>query len=384
MFLFAVAVAASPCHAAVDLHERFVEKGIITEEERQELAKEDEVKVIHKKSFTWMTADERFSLQLYGYGQVRSTYQNRNNGADDRFNFSVQRARIGVRGYAFQKDLKYQLYLNVYQGDEEDTSLLDYFFDYAPIPELGVKGGQFKVPYAVQWNISAAGLQLVDRTTVDGNFRLDRDSGVSLHGKLASMLRYDVGVFNGEGRNRNNPDDNLLYVARLMLEPLGKYPFHESDNELSKKPVLLLVAGMAYDDDVSSHTRNNLNSWLNTLGKSNVLSYDGFAGFKYRGASAQGEVHRRNIDPGSNDVTAVGFYAQGGYFVWRDKVEAAARYEYFDPDDDEGSDVRTEYGGGVNYFFAGHRNKAQADFFHVDDQAGSDEDRLRIQYQLAF
>ncbi len=246
-------VAVRPAAAAVDLLQRLVDKGILTEEERKELAKQDEVVESHKGgSFSWATADGNYSAQLYGYGQVRFTFENPDEGTK-KGNFSVQRARLGLRGNAFNKDLKYQLLLNVYGGggkgkddSSSSTSLMDWFVDYTPWKELGIKGGQYKVPYAMQWNISAAGLQFVERTTVDGNFRFDRDQGLSLHGTVVGVLSYDLGVFNGEGDRQSNPDEHFLWVGRLSAQPLGKYPNHESDNEISPKPVMLLSAAGAF------------------------------------------------------------------------------------------------------------------------------------------
>ncbi len=178
-----------------------------------------------------------------------------------------------------------------------------------------------------------------------------------------------------------------------MVEPLGKYSFTESDNARSKSPTLLLSAAAAYDDDATKHSRSNLNGRLaaSALGKSDVTSYNGFAGFKWMGASLQSEYHRRKIDPvdsAKKEETAVGFYAQGGTFLWGDTLEVAGRYEYFDPNDDKGDDLRQEYGGALNWFLAGHRHKVQADYFRIHTQKGraqdEDDNRVRLQYQLAF
>lgn len=51
--------------------------------------------------------------------------------------------------------------------------------------------------------------------------------------------------------------------------------------------------------------------------------------------------------------------------------------------------MRQEYGFGVNYFINDHKNKIQADFFKIRDEAGrtkncQEDTRLRVQYQLAF
>jgi hypothetical protein len=389
----AVGVAATPAAAALDLLQRLEEKGIITAEERQELAKQEDTTTRHgDKSLTWTTDDGRFSTQLYGYGQIRYTFDEKDDGAgDNRSNFSVRRARVGLRGYAFTPQLKYQLYLNIYSGNEADVSLFDWFVDYVPMKQFGVKVGQYKIPYASQWNISATSLQFVERTTVDANFRFDRDTGLTLHGNIVPMLAYDAGVYNGEGKNRNNSDTNHLWVGRLRLEPLGKYPWQESDLGLSEEFRLALAAGAAFDDDVAKHTRKNLNDRLAALGQSDVTSYNAFLGAKFRGASLQWEYHTRTIDPedsAQQEETARGFYVQGGYLVWRNLAEVAARYEWFDPDDDRSDDEREEYGLGCNWFFAGNRNKLQADLFRIRREQTSgdtrDDTRFRVQYQLAF
>ena len=87
------------------------------------------------------------------------------------------------------------------------------------------------------------------------------------------------------------------------MTPLGKYSMSESDLPRSKNPTLLLAAGAAYDNDVASHTRSNLNGRLasTALGKSDVTSWNAFAGFKWLGASVQTEYHRRKIDPVRNN-----------------------------------------------------------------------------------
>lgn len=349
----------------------------------------------YKDNFYLKTTDNRFRLYIYGYGQVLYTYQTNDITAkDDLSNFQVQRVRLGIKGYAYSDKLKYQLLLSASQSKQFDTvSLLDWFIDYSLIKEFGIKAGQFKVPYSTSFTISASDLQFVERTQVDANFRLDRDDGINLYGNLfESKLTYNVGVYNGEGRNKSNPDNGNLYSARLVFEPLGKYPYHESDNEMSEKFLMMLSAAYAINQNQVGSTNTNLDSRLDpkVLGISDVTNYNGFVGLKYRGTSIHGEYYHGVIDPEKNGLsneTGDGYYLQAGYFVLPKAVEIAARYESFDPDRDKDNDKRNKYGGGINYFINGHRNKIQADLFHIkQEKAGGDETdtRFRIQYQLSF
>ncbi len=362
--------------------------------------KPKEVKVVgieagYKDNVYLKTTDNSFRLDIYGYGQFRYNYETKNiSGAVDQSNFQVQRVRLGFKGYAYSDKLKYQFLLSASQtGEFDKVTLLDGFVDYSPINQFGIRAGQFKVPYSTSFTISAAELQFVERTQVDSNFRFDRDNGVNVYGKiLDSKLTYNLGAYNGEGRNKSNPDNGMMYVGRLMFEPLGKYAYHESDNEMSDKLLMLVSAAYAVSTRQKESTNTNLSARLTTVGVSDVTGYDGFVGVKYRGASMHAEYFNRVIDPqknGSANETGEGYYVQGGCFVVPKTVEVAARYEYFDPNKDAGSDLRQEYGLGVNYFVNGHRNKIQADFFKIRDEAGiaknGEEDyRFRTQYQLAF
>ncbi|MEK7871025.1 MAG: porin, partial [Nitrospirota bacterium] len=230
------------------------------------LSQTGEVKAIsvetgYKDNFYLKTMDNKFRLDIYGYGQVRYTYQTNDITAkDDLSNLQVQRVRLGLKGFVMSDKLKYQLLLSASQSGEFDkVSLLDWFVDYSPVNELGVRVGQFKVPYSTSFTISASELQFVERTQVDSNFRLDRDNGINLSGKVFnSKLTYNLGIYNGEGRNKTNPDNGNLYSGRVIFEPLGKYPYHESDNERSDKPLVMLSAAFATSKDQADSTNTNL------------------------------------------------------------------------------------------------------------------------------
>ncbi|MBM2838500.1 MAG: hypothetical protein HW415_1125 [Deltaproteobacteria bacterium] len=115
-----------------------------------------EVKIVgvetgYKDNIYLKTSDNSFRLDIYGYGQFRYTYQTNDiTGAEDLSNFQVQRTRLGFKGYAGSDKLKYQILLSASQSGEFDkVSLLDWFVDYAPSKTIGIRAGQFKVPYSI-------------------------------------------------------------------------------------------------------------------------------------------------------------------------------------------------------------------------------------------
>ena len=113
-------------------------------------------------------------------------------------------------------------------------------------------------------------------------------------------------------------------------------------------------------------------------------------GMRYRGFTWDSEYYIRSNDPEADSgesITSDGFYTQAGYFVISKKLELAARYSLFDPDNDMPDDIQREYAAGINYYFRGHRSKIQTDVGHyVTDTEDKDknENRFRLQYQIIF
>lgn len=287
------------------------------------------------KNFYLESGDGGFRMGLFGYGQVRYTNLSRDEG-DDTSEFTVQRARAGIKGHAFDKKLKYRLYLNVYSGSGSGTDLFDYWVQYSPSSDFGIRAGQWKVPYANSWNVSGSSQQFVDRSAVDTNFRL----------------------------------------GRAVLEPLGKFPKTETDLGKSEKPRVKISIAVASNDELTSHSRSNLRRRLTKLGPSDVASENAYLGFVYQGFAAHAEFHQREIDPlaaGLASEGASGSYVQAGYF--------------FDPNDDANADSRDEIGVGFSWFLEGDEHKLSADLFTITTETGADEledTRSRLQWQLKF
>jgi hypothetical protein len=107
--------------------------------------------------------------------------------------------------------------------------------------------------------------------------------------------------------------------------------------------------------------------------------------FKLRGLSLFAEYFGRSRQPETGpSFRSDGWHAQAGYFLLRDRLEAAARYARFNasaaPDDDV-----METGAAINYFVRRHALKVQGDLRRLENEnRGTTSHELRVQTQVMF
>ena len=108
--------------------------------------------------------------------------------------------------------------------------------------------------------------------------------------------------------------------------------------------------------------------------------------FKYKGLFLFAEYFARHRTPETAPAfDSNGFHAQAGYFLVRDRLEAAARYAAYDPSSLVPGNDRKEIGGVVNYYLNKHNLKLQADFRRLEDGTrGLKSKELRVQTQVVF
>src|SRR5438128_9335010 len=142
--------------------------------------------------------------------------------------FRLRRARINLTGdFAEQFDFKIE-------GDFEQSDGLnssrtafegtDIFVNWHQFPWAQVKVGQWKAPFGLEQTTPDTSLYIIERSLPTGAITPERQIGVQLWGKpFASvwpdqkdLLTYYAGIFNGNGRNiSNNDNNNFMYVGRL-------------------------------------------------------------------------------------------------------------------------------------------------------------------------
>jgi len=351
------------------------EKGILTEEEYQDAKKAEEAQkaVIpketpssvplagYKKGFFLQTPDQKYRLVVNGYIRTQLRLYENNTSQDNEF--KIRQARLNLKGY-YGKYWMSQL-----EGDfstPSDGKFLKYaFLNFSYLPDLQVRAGQFKAPFSREYLTSSSAIDTIERAMItdSGGIVPKYDIGLMLHGPavLDGLLSYGVGVFNGNGANNSDTNDDKDLVARLVLAPFAT---------LGIPALKGLEFGGSYQAGRQTADR------LDALKSQPKLPTDWafFKEIKYRGQrdrygvdlayqvgslKLQGEwilqrLEREKqvrVNPDTNEIVSSGgklidapdliswgWYVLGSYFVWGNEekgIQLVARYEQMDVDDEE-------------------------------------------------
>lgn len=395
-FVFGIGTAAD----AKSLEEILKEKGIITEEDFREATQKSDLAYYKPgQGIAVKSRDGKYAASIGGRLQVRYTFTDVDDSArEDNSDFNIQRMRVNMRGNVFNKNLYYQWQHDF--GGSGGATLKDAVLGYKFADAFSLQVGQFKAPTSRQQLTSSGSQMFVDRSLADETFNLGRDRGIIAKGAFAgNLVEYMAGVFNGNGENRSNREDQHLLAARLDINPLGKFAMDESSfNE--PKPLLNLGVSYATQTLVDADA-GNVNSRLLTravsLGdlalaageKADISTATANIHFKWLGLSAAGEYYFVNIDPDNrSDWDADGYYLQAGYQIVPETLELALRYSAIDSTDSQALTrfEQNETQIAASYYYKKHRAKIQADYtIHKDDLADNRDDNIiRLQAQVIF
>lgn len=395
--LAALAVAGNA--DAKSLEDILKEKGVITEADYKDVTKTKPIQYKVGSGFTFLSEDEKFSLNIGSRIQARYTFTDYDE-KNDVSEWRVRRAKFWLKGHAYTKDLTYKVQVNF--ADSGSSKMLeDAFLNYKFLSEAQILVGQDKVPFARQELTSSGSQQFVDRSNATDTFKPGRDIGAMVHGKAAGgILEYAAGWYGGGGQSQTRASNNNAVAVRVAVNPLGEMKYSESDVEFSKKPLVSVGTNWYRNAFVKGETNNTsfYGKWLNKGAKfaANEKIEVNTAGadlaFKWMGFSAQGEYFWAQGDGDSvtnNKQRAHGFYAQAGYFIIPKHLEAAVRYSYVDPDRSVTNNIQTETQGAVSYYFNKHNLKLQADVTNIHAQrtlpnAPTDDMQFRLQAQMIF
>lgn len=300
--------------------------------------------------------------------------------------FRIRRAKTELTGWVWRRTLTYELQLS-WAGPEPGASTqtpledLVLTWDASGNGRFRISGGQFKVPLGRQEMTSSAYMQFVDRDILSGEFTRGRDVGLMVDGLLrGGKIEYAAGMFNGNPASRlGNDNQAYQYNARVVFQPFGRVRYSESDFESRLAPRRpLLALGLQLERNDLHGAGSRVNDFSTTIVGGDVV-------FKLRGLSAFAEYFGRNRDPETGpSFRSDGWHAQAGYFLLRDRLEAAVRYARFDASDAPDDDVK-ETGGALSYFFNKHALKLQGDVRRIENEnRGTTDHEIRLQTQVLF
>lgn len=170
------------------------------------------------------------NVKPFGYVQFTGT----SGSGTTPHQFGFDRVRLGVKGDIDER-IGYRVMLELLKltspakGNTTVDGLLDAMLTYKVVPALKISAGQFKVPFGMEYNTSAAKLDVIG-FGMSTNVTLDRGLGMMASGRdvAGSGLGYDVGVFNAGTRAAGTSytsgilGRSDMVAGRLLFDGFGK------------------------------------------------------------------------------------------------------------------------------------------------------------------
>jgi phosphate-selective porin OprO/OprP len=301
--------------------------------------------------------------------------------------FRLRRARINLTGdFAEQFDFKLE-------GDFENGDGLnanrtafeatDIFINWHQFPWAQIKMGQWKAPFGLEQTTPDTTLYTIERTLPTGAITPERQVGIQLWGKPFAiiwpdhpdLLTYYAGIFNGNGRNiTNNDNNNFMYVGRLestlfKSKIWGQESFLKlgadvlnSRDDAGTNISQTLALKVNSDGSLSPFT-------LPTAAERTAWSVDAWiklGPFDLIGEYLEEYVNGRTVNgvPGMPDFTTNGYYITGGYFLIPKKLQAVVQWQHLNPGQ-KGNDGISSIVGGLNYYIRGDDLKLMVNYIHT-------------------
>lgn len=376
--------------------------------------------------------DSPFELKINAQNQIRYTGFLRDDATwtdsagvvspvSNMSSFQIPRGRIIFSGFAFRKELLYNLNIDYNTVSSSQINFRAYWLAWRFSKAMTVYAGQSKVPGSREWLESFVNTMGVDRSMATTFFRPSLSQGIWATGEPTSGLFYHVMMSNGFNTLGSTPqqlNSKMAFSGSLWYEPLGTFGPGYSDFEWHEDPAIRLGTSLTYSPESgpqgtslapeNSAIRLSDGTLVTDTGaiapgvtlnafKIGLASID--LACKYRGLGISGEFFWQDLFalegtgplPRSS-IRQYGGFAQAGYFWIPEKVETYARTSHVTGPYGTGS----EYAGGFNWFLlpgkqnlrftldAAWLNNCPADQNRTNYQAGQTGILVRSQLQLYF
>lgn len=348
-------------------------------------------------AFSQVNAGEKTQIfskpKLSGYAMGQYQYSGQHGAESNSFN--VRMVRLSLDGRILG-DFAYKLQGQVNGNTStlgESPRLVDVYLEWQKLPFLKIKAGQFKRPFTFEnpmnpidqgfmsysQNVSKlAGFN--DR--VGEHSSNGRDIGVQLQGDLIKtsagrpLLHYQVGVFNGQGINTKDVDNQKDVIGGLWVMPVeglrigafgwtGSYARKGVDGVKSLAKRRYAISGEYVVDDWTFRSE-----YIHSTGLGFTTVYN---------QSSDAKVDEVNHEAGDK---ADGFYALAIAPVIKNKLHVKARYDFYRPRAEWGTS-KTFYEIGVDYLFVKNL-QINLEYAFVNDRSLARHNYSMIDTQLSF
>lgn len=299
---------------------------------------------------------------------------------------NIGTARLWLSGHVYDPSFTYMIQLALAGRDYRDgatSPIYDAYVDWRPHRDFNLRAGQYFVPFDRLRTVREWALQMTDRPQAVWELTLDRDVGATIYSNnflgATSPLAWRLSAFGGGGTNLSaGREPGGLLVGRVELRPLGPIDDDvEGDLERLDRPRLALGFGLAHNANT-----NRARSTTGPTYQGGTTDYRHAAVDlvgKWRGAMLQAEYLWKQAASDVIESTDAaggprreptrsgrGLILQASY-VFAIPFELVARYTQLraEPGTDpafvaEAASRGEAAGLGMNYYFNGHRMKAQA------------------------
>ncbi len=424
----AACLAASAVAEEADLLDILLKKGTITQEEYEQLKKQQKPKpevpatteagpqgvvVTTGGGLRGRSRDGSFTFRVGGRLQVDGAIYD-NDQRDLGNGSEIRRARLDLEGTVWN-DWGYKA---EYDFAEDDVELKDAYIQYTGFEPIRIRIGHIKEPFSMEEQTSSLFITFMERA-LPNVFAPDRNIGVRGH-TYSDHWTLDAGFF-GEGVDDNNDsdgenDEGYGGSGRVTFAPI------DAGTRLVHVGASVAYRGTGDDDEVrfrerpESHITNVRFVDTGTISDvDDMIKYGLEAAAAYGPFSAQGEYIRTHVnrDDGFSDLDFDGYYAwvswlltgesrpyrnrlgefgrvkpkrivgKGGLGAW----EVALRYSNLDLDDgDIEGGKEDNITVGLNWY-ATPNIRFMANYIHVDSEkedVDDDPDIFQFRGQVDF
>ncbi|MDH6354976.1 hypothetical protein M2132_001313 [Dysgonomonas sp. PH5-45] len=342
-FICSVAVCAHAQNNDSQLLKKLVEKNVLTQDEADELAQDQQTETNGSFEQTTRKIREAFSTPYMKFGGYALMMYQYSNTQEVKHKVDPRVVFVSMTGQ-FNKFRYFIL------SEFVDPRVYEFYGEWAPSDAIKLKGGLMKVPYALENPISLIDLETVSNTRSVSNLigmtgdvmqlqngfnNSGRDLGIMLHGNLFKkngheLVQYAAGVFQGSGIKKTNGNwfennNTKDFVSSLYLKPISEFRIGGS----------VYFGQTNYSTNLTGQEKPHVrNRWL--------ISSDYQSDRFYARAEW--------IHGNDGGIKKEGLYGTALYYVVPNKLNFAAKVDYMNNNKDTGSEV-IDYTAAVNYYF---------------------------------